>query len=399
MENLKQKIKELSKQFHGDIVAARRHLHANPELSFEEHNTVAFIEKTLHDAGISDQKRIAKTGLVVLIKGKNPSKKTVALRADIDALPILEENNVDYKSQNDGVMHACGHDVHTSSLIGVAKILHALKDEFEGTVKLLFQPAEEKLPGGALGMIKDGALKNPAPTVILGQHVWTSIDAGVVGFCEGTLSASGDELRFTVKGKGGHGAVPNETVDPVVIAAHIILALQQIVSRNCSPLQPSVLSIGKVEANGITNIIPNEVHMQGTFRAMDETWRNTAHEKITQIATKVAEAMGGSCEVHIGKGYPSVINEEALTRRLKEYSVDYMGEKNIIDVPPTMGAEDFSYYTHEMPGCFYLLGIRNEAENITSQVHTPTFNIDESALEHSIGLMSWLALNELVHND
>lgn len=392
---MRNRIKELSKAYKEEVINNRRHLHANPELSFQEYNTSAFVEKQLRSYGIQDIKKKADTGLVALIKGNNSEKKTVALRGDMDALPITETNEVDYKSTNPGVMHACGHDVHTASLLGVARILQEVKDEFEGTVKFIFQPGEELVPGGASLMIKDGALQNPTPSSIIGQHVMPLIDVGKVGFRKGMYMASTDELYLTVKGKGGHGAMPENLIDPVLISAHIIVALQQVVSRRASPKTPSVLSFGKVEAMGATNIIPNEVKIEGTFRTLDEKWRKEAHQAMTKIAQGIAEGMGGSVDFEVRNGYPFLVNEPELTERAQNAAIDYLGKENVKDLDIWMAAEDFSYYTQEMPGCFYRLGIRNEAKGITAGVHTPNFDIDEDALEVGAGLMAYIALQEL----
>ena len=393
--SLKETVKQLAGEGAQEIVSMRRHLHANPELSFQEYNTSKFIEEQLKALGISYNK-IAGTGILALIKGKNPDKKVIALRADIDALPILEANDVPYKSKNDGVMHACGHDVHTSSLLGTAKILQQLRDSFEGTVKLLFQPGEEKMPGGASIMIKEGALKNPDPVNILGQHVMPFIPVGKVGFRSGMYMASTDELYFTVKGKGGHAAMPERNVDPILITSHIIVALQQVVSRNCDPKVPCVLSFGKVIANGATNIIPDEVKVEGTFRTMDEAWRAEAHKRMVKIAEGIAEAMGGVCEFTVLNGYPFLKNDPMLTGRARSKAVEFLGEENVVDLDLWMAAEDFSYYSQEIPACFYRLGTRNEERGIISSVHTPTFDIDERALEIGAGLMAWLAISELL---
>lgn len=393
---MRNRIKELSKAYKEEVINNRRHLHANPELSFQEYNTSAFVEKQLRSYGIDDIEKKADTGLVALIKGKNPQKKTIALRGDMDALPITETNEIEYKSTNPGVMHACGHDVHTASLLGVARILQEVKEDFEGTVKLIFQPGEELVPGGASLMIKDGALENPKPTSIIGQHVMPLIDVGKVGFRKGMYMASTDELYLTVKGKGGHGAMPENLIDPVLISAHIIVALQQVVSRRASPKTPSVLSFGRVEAMGATNIIPNEVNIQGTFRTLDEKWRKEAHQAMTKIAQGIAEGMGGSVDFEVRSGYPFLINEPELTERAQNAAIEYLGEENVEDLDIWMAAEDFSYYTQEMPGCFYRLGIRNEAKGITAGVHTPNFNIDEDALEVGAGLMAYIALQELM---
>ncbi len=392
---LKEKIKQLAKDQFDEIKAIREHLHANPELSFKEHNTSKFISSKLSEWGISHETDVADTGIVALIKGNNPEKKITALRADIDALPIHEANQVPYKSKNEGVMHACGHDVHTSSLLGTAKILNTLRDEFEGTVKLIFQPGEEKIPGGASLMIKEGVLEKPKVDNIIGQHVMPLIEAGKVGFRSGMYMASADEIYVKVKGKGGHGAMPEMNVDPVLITAHILTALQQIVSRNASPKVPSVLSFGKVIAERATNVIPNEVYLEGTFRTMDEEWRASAHQKMKKMAEGIAESMGGSCEFDIHKGYPFLVNEPELTERSRAAAIEFLGEENVQELDLWLAAEDFAYYSQEIDACFYRLGVRNEAKGITSSVHTPTFDIDPLALETGMGLMSWLAIQEL----
>jgi amidohydrolase len=292
-------------------------------------------------------------------------------------------------------MHACGHDVHTSSLLGVAKILSQLKTEFGGTVKFIFQPAEEKLPGGASLMIKEGVLENPKPEAVIGQHVMPLIDAGKIGIRSGKYMASTDEIYVTVTGKGGHGAQPQQNIDPVVITSHIIIALQQIVSRIADPKLPTVLSFGKVIANGATNVIPNEVYLEGTFRTMDEDWRAEAHKRMKRMAEGIADSMGASCNFNIVKGYPFLINEERLTAQVRAFAVDYLGEENVLDIDIWMAAEDFAYYTQVADACFYRLGTRNEARGITSSVHTPTFDIDENALKTSVGLMAYTSLKQL----
>ncbi|SNS31864.1 amidohydrolase [Belliella buryatensis] len=392
---IKDKIKSLASQYKPEIIANRRHLHANPELSFHEHETAAFVLNQLENIGITEFETKANTGIVALIKGKNPDKKIIALRGDMDALPIFEQNEVPYKSTKPGVMHACGHDVHTASLLGAAKILNEVKSDFEGTIKLIFQPGEELIPGGASLMIKDKALENPKPQAIIGQHVMPLIPVGKVGFRKGMYMASADELYITVKGKGGHGAMPETLVDPVLIAAHMIVALQQVVSRNASPKIPSVLSFGRVEALGATNIIPNEVKIQGTFRTLNEAWRAKAHQHMISIAKGIAEGMGGEVDFEVRKGYPFLKNAEELTERAQNAAKEYLGNENVEDLDIWMAAEDFSYYTQEMDGCFYRLGTRNEAKGITSGVHTPTFDIDEDALEIGAGLMAYLAVKEL----
>ncbi len=391
---LKEKVRALAESIHSDVIDIRRHLHQNPELSFAEYQTSAFVKSQLDALGIQ-WSPMADTGVVGLLRGDKPSESVIALRADMDALPIIEANDVSYKSKNEGIMHACGHDVHTSSLLGVARILTELKSEFGGTIKLIFQPAEEKLPGGASVMIKEGVLENPKPQAVIGQHVMPLIDAGKIGIRSGKYMASTDELYVTVTGKGGHGAQPQQNIDPVLITSHIIVALQQIVSRVADPKLPTVLSFGKVIANGATNIIPNEVKLEGTFRTMDETWRAEAHKRMKKMAEGIAESMGGSCDFNIVNGYPFLVNEEKLTAKVRECAVDYLGEENVLDIDIWMAAEDFAYYSQVSDACFYRLGIRNEAKGITSSVHTPTFNIDESALKTGVGLMAYTALKQL----
>jgi amidohydrolase len=394
---LKEKIAELASQIHQEVIQDRRHLHQNPELSFHEFQTSAFVAAALDKIGIPYQK-MANTGIVALLSGTKPSDAVIALRADMDALPIIEANEVPYASQNHGIMHACGHDVHTSSLLGTARILATLKDQFAGTIKFIFQPAEEKLPGGASLMIKEGVLENPKPTAVLGQHVMPLIETGKVGFRSGKYMASTDEIYVTVHGKGGHGAQPQQNIDPVVITSHIIIALQQIVSRIADPKIPSVLSFGKLTANGATNVIPNEVHLEGTFRTMDEKWRAEAHIKMKKMAEGIAEAMGGSCDFNIVNGYPFLVNEEKLTRNVRAYAEEYLGKENVEDLDIWMAAEDFAYYSQVADACFYRLGTRNEQKGITSSVHTPTFDVDENSLGLSTGLMAFIALRQLGNN-
>ena len=338
---------------------------------------------------------MANTGIVAMIKGDQPSERVVALRADIDALAIKETNDVEYASSNNGIMHACGHDVHTSSLLGTAEILQGVKNKFGGTVKLIFQPGEEKLPGGASLMIKEGVLENPAPGAIFGQHVSPVIEAGKIGICKGKFMASMDDIFVTVRGKGGHGAQPHQNVDPVIISAHILTALQQVVSRMANPDIPSVLSFGKVIADGTINIIPGEVYMEGTFRTIDESWRTEAHTRMKKMATGIAESMGGSCEFNIVRGYPYLINNEDLTEKVRAFAEEYLGKENVIDIPIWMASEDFASYSQLISACFYLLGVANKQKGISSSLHTSTFNIDEEALVLSTGLMAYLAVKQL----
>lgn len=390
-----EKIKQLAQENFEEIRACRRHIHQHPELSFQEFETAKFIQQKLTEYGIPFTANIAKTGIVAIVEGKNPSSKTIALRADMDALPILEQNNNEYTSQNKGVMHACGHDAHTACLLGAGKILQTLKNEFEGSVKLIFQPSEEKLPGGASEMIKAGVLENPQVEGIIGQHVFTPFKVGTVAFCFGNMMASTDEIYITIKGKGGHGAYPQDTKDPVMMAAQMLVAMQQVVSRTVSPFQPAVLTFGKVIANGATNIIPDEVYLEGTFRAMDETVRSAAHQQIKEIAKNTVAAFGGTVDVNIAIGYPVLTNNDTLTQRSYDRAVAYLGKENVIITTPRMGAEDFAFYSQKVPACFYRLGTGNPDKGITSNIHTPTFNIDENALVTGMGLMAFHALGEL----
>jgi amidohydrolase len=382
-----EKIKQLSEQYFQEIVAIRRHLHQHPELSFQEFETSKFIQQTLTDWGIEFKSGYVNTGIVALVKGKNPEKKSIALRADIDALPILEENNLPFASQNKGVMHACGHDVHTASLLGAIKILNELKSEFEGTIKCIFQPAEEVLPGGASLMIKEGVLENPKPMHIVGQHVYPELEAGKVGFKKGQYMASTDEIYLTIKGKGGHAALPFKLKDPVLATAQILVALQQVVSRCAKPNIPSVLSFGKVIANGATNIIPNEVFVEGTFRTFDEEWRKQAHTHIREIAENTAKAMGVVCDVKIDVGYPFLVNDDDTTEKCIIAAKEFLGEENVVDLELRMTAEDFAYYSQIIPACFYRLGTSD-----STGLHTPTFMVDEEALKTGMGLMAYLAM-------
>jgi len=388
-------IKGLAEKYASDVVESRRHIHANPELSYEEYDTARYVTERLRTYGITNIKSVAKTGVIAEIAGAEPDRKIIALRADLDALPINESNEVPYKSKKPGVMHACGHDVHTSSLLGTARILNELRPHFKGTVRLIFQPGEEKNPGGASLVIKDGGLKNPEPASIIGQHVFPLLPVGKIGFREGMYMASADEIYLRVIGKGGHGAAPELTIDPVVIASHIIVALQQVISRNASPKQPTVLTFGRIIAEGATNIIPDEVKIAGTFRALNEQWRAAGLEKIKKMAESIAEGMGGRCEVEISHGYPYLENNPEVTRRIRSAAIEYVGADNVTELDISLGAEDFSYYSQVIPASFYRLGTRNDAKGITSYVHTPNFDIDENALTISTGLMAWMAIKEL----
>ncbi len=383
------KIKKLAKEYAPEFIQVRHHLHAHPELSYQEFETSKFIQNKLQQWGIPFEIK-ATTGVVALLKGKNPESRVFAIRADMDALPITEENDVPYKSKNKGVMHACGHDVHTTCLLGAAKILNELVHEWEGTIKLIFQPGEEKNPGGASYMIKEGVLENPKPSGIMAMHVHTGMTVGKASFRSGKVMASADEIYITIKGRGGHAASPHLCIDPVLIASQLVLSLQQVVSRNADPFEPSVLSITSIQGGATTNVIPNEVKLMGTFRAMNEKWRNEAHQLIRKIAEETVRSMGADVELHIDKGYPAVINNRQLNEAARHAAEEFLGKENVEETELRMGAEDFGYYAQQVPACFYRVGVRNVQKGITSGVHTPDFDIDENAIEVGMGLMAWL---------
>ncbi len=384
---IRQKAAELSDK----ITGYRRHLHAHPELSFQEYQTSAFIKSKLDEMSI-EWKPVAGTGVLATVKGKLASDKVVALRADMDALPITEANQCAYTSTNPGVMHACGHDFHTASLLGTAEILQSMRGSFGGHIKLLFQPAEEVLPGGALQMIKEGVLEDPVPSAVIGQHVSPFLESGKIAVRKGKFMASMDELFVTVRGKGGHGAQPHRNIDPVMIAAQILVSLQQVVSRFANPSLPTVLSFGKVIANGAINIIPDEVNLEGTFRTMNEDWRSEAHQRMKEMAEGIAKSMGGSCTFVINRGYPFLINDAVITEHLTACAHTYLGSSNVEEAEIWMAAEDFARYSQLVPSCFYLLGTGNQQKGITSSLHTATFDVDEEVLATSMGLMSFAAI-------
>ncbi|MBL7690655.1 MAG: amidohydrolase [Flavipsychrobacter sp.] len=388
-------IRRRANELYADVLKIRRHIHAHPELSFHEFNTVSFVEEQLRGIGITDIKRIAGTGLMAHIQGREPASTCIALRADMDALPITEENDVPYVSQNKGVMHACGHDVHTSCLLGAARILHEMRDQFTGTIKLLFQPGEESHPGGASIMIEEGALKDPVPQAIFGLHVFPNLPAGTVGFRPGRYMASADEIYITIHGKGGHAAQPHQTVDPISIAALIITGLQQVIARKCDPMSPSVLTFGKIAGGFATNVIPEKVELLGTFRAMDEKWRYEAHKWIRDFTEQTCAAYGATATVDIPIGYPVLFNDPALTEKATNWATQYAGGDNVHPLEMRMGAEDFAFYTHHVPGCFFRIGTNRNNTEYTAPVHNPRFNVDEEALKTGMGMMAWLALNAI----
>lgn len=389
------KIKELAARYFRDTVDIRRHLHRHPELSFQEKETAKFISKMLKDYGISHEVDIAGHGIVAIIEGQNSDGPCMALRADMDALPIQEKATHDYASCKAGVMHACGHDAHTAMLLTAGRIIFEMRQHFSGIIKLIFQPAEEMLPGGALGMIDAGVLEKPKVSAIIGQHVHPSLEAGMIGFKAGPFMASGDEINIKVKGKGGHAAMPEAIDDTVLIASQIVIGLQQIVSRHAPPSIPTVLSFGRLIANGFHNIIPDEVIIQGTLRTFNEAWRQKAKDHIIQIAQNTAAASGAIAEVQIDHGYPFLVNNDKLTSIAMEAAITYLGSENVVQLEQRMTTEDFGHYSHRIPACFYRLGTGNTRNNITSGLHTPTFDIDETSLETGSGLMAYMALQQL----
>ena len=389
-----EQIKKLAKDAYVTVVANRRHIHAHPELSFCEYATSAFIREQLDHLNISYQV-MADTGVVAMITGGLSSSKVIALRADMDALPILESTNTPYQSTSPGIMHACGHDVHTASLLGTASILQSMRQYFGGTVKLIFQPAEEILPGGASLMIKEGALRDPVPDVVIGQHVMPSIPSGKIGFRPGMFMASMDEISMVVSGRGGHGAMPHQNLDPVVIACHIVLGLQQVVSRYNNPIYPTVLTIGRFLAEGAINVTPDKVHLQGTFRTMNEDARNAAHAQMKKMAEGIADAIGAQCEVSIARGYPCLFNKESTTETIRGFAEAYLGSENVLTSEAMTVAEDFAYYSQVSDACFYLLGTGGPNKEWNFPLHSPRFDIDEDALQTSTGLMAYIALQLL----
>ena len=390
----KEIVQEQVKEVMDQIMKDRHHLHAHPELSFQEVETAAYIRQQLDDLGVPWE-TCTDNGTVALVSGKLPSEQVTGLRADIDALPILEENQIPYRSLHDGVMHACGHDVHTSCLLGVIRVLVRLKEKFAGTVKCVFQPAEEKFPGGAAAMVATGALENPRPSFMLAQHVMPELEAGKIGIREGLYAASNDEVYISVLGKGGHGSQPDALIDPVSIAAQLIVSLQQIVSRKANPIIPTVLSFGKIIANGATNIIPDNVYIEGTLRTFDPEWRKEAHQLIEQTAQGIAKALGARCEVKI-QGFPNVYNDPAYTKQIREWAIEFLGKENVVDLPLWMAGEDFGEFTVDTPGCYYRTGTGNKQQGITAPLHNACFNVDEKpTLEVGTSLMTFLTLKTL----
>lgn len=388
-------IKKLAEKQFPKTLEIRRHIHSHPELSFKEYETSKYVAAVLTTLGIEYTAGIVGTGIVALIKGKNPDKKVVMLRADLDALPIQEANNTDYISKNPGVMHACGHDVHSASLLGAAAILNEVKDRFEGTVKLIFQPGEEVLPGGASLMIKEGVLTNPNVTLAIAQHVHPSMETGKVGFRSGMYMASTDEIYLTITGKGGHAAMPADYNNPLLIASEVLLELKKKFPNDGKGEIPTVLAFGKIEGKGATNVIPEKVELEGTFRTMNEDWRKQAHNEIRKIVEEVCKRNNAIGNLRIEIGYPFLVNDNNVTEACRSAAQEYLGKDNVEELPLRMTAEDFAFFSQQLPVCFYRLGTGNKSRGITSGVHTSTFDIDEEALKIGSGLLAWLTLKNL----
>jgi len=394
MEN-SEKIKQLvSAEFMEEMTGIRRHLHSHPELSFREEETSRYVRELLDRWKISYRYPVAGTGIVATVKGSGPGPR-IAVRADMDALPIMEESGVDFISENPGVMHACGHDVHMTCLLGAIRLVDRMKDQMNGELMFIFQPGEEKIPGGASLMLEDGVFRYGLPDVIIAQHVLPDMDAGRVGFREGNYMASSDEIYITVNGKGGHGALPQGINDPVLMASHILITLHQEIRRKSPSGIPTVISFGKVVADGAVNVIPDRVFLEGTFRTMNEPWRKEAHDLIRQVASGIAQGMGGTCEVEVRKGYPVLRNDPPLTGRCRKLAAEFLGEHQVEDMDIRMTAEDFAWFAQTIPGMMYRLGVRTPGSAEVYPLHTPGFRIDESALETGIGLMAFLSLELL----
>jgi amidohydrolase len=410
MQALADKIRSLASQNFARIKMIREHLHAHPELSFKEYKTSDYIAATLDEIGLSYTRGVAGTGIVGVLEGtlrqaqgSVSAKKVLLLRADMDALPIAEQNEVPYRSKNEGVMHACGHDVHSACLLGALMILHELKNEWEGSIKFIFQPGEEVLPGGASLMIQEGILQQPKVGHAIAQHVFPSMESGKAGFRKGMYMASTDEIYITVKGKGGHAAMPAEYINPLLIASELLSTLHTdfMVTKKHQQAKefvdaPTVLAFGKIEGKGATNVIPGTVEIAGTFRTMNEAWRAEVHRLLAVTAAEIAGRWNAAIDVRVEKGYPYLVNDPELTEACIKAAQQYLGKENVEELPLRMTAEDFAFISQQVPSCFYRLGTGNKEKNIVSGVHTSTFDIDAKALEMGSGLMAWLAVNNLV---
>ena len=391
-----EEIKRLAHEQREEVIGWRRWMHRHPELSQEEYGTMAFVAERLTEMGLQPRTGIGKTGVMAMLRGRiEPDSYCVALRADYDALPITECTGLPFASENPGVMHACGHDMHTCSLLGAVKILVQLRDRLRGSLMFIFEPSEEKYPGGARMMMNDGLFDEVMPNEIYSFHCLPEMDFGKVGMRKGKYMASTDELYWTVRGRGGHGATPHLNVDPVLIASHIVIALQQVVSRNAAPMMPTVLTIGKIEdVGGRTNITPEEVKMEGIIRSFDPEWRLRSHELIRRISSGVAEAMGGECDLFVDEGYPPVINDDACTQQVYDNACAFLGEDKVEWLDLRMTAEDFAFYQQKIPSCYFRVGI-HEPGTPLSNLHRPNLIVDERSLELANGLVAYNAVKAL----
>jgi len=386
----RRQIKKYAGQYLGETIEIRRHLHKNPELSFNEQETSAYIRNLLDTWNISYSYPYATTGFTALVEGAVPEGPVIALRTDMDALPINEQTGLDFASAQSGVMHACGHDIHMACLIGSLRIINRMKDHLKGKVLFIFQPGEEKLPGGAKLMMEEGIFERVKPDIILAQHVLPEMEAGTVGFKPGPYMASSDEIYITVRGKGGHGALPETINDPVLMASHLLISLQQEINRKSPKGIPTVLSFGKVNADGAVNVIPDEVKMEGTFRTMNEDWRKEAHRLIRKIAGGIADGMEGHIDVEIRNGYPVLVNNPGITNRSRALAAELLGEEHVVDMDIRMTAEDFAWYSHTYPSMLYRLGVKSPGATEIYPLHTSRFRADESAILTGMQMMSWL---------
>lgn len=386
-------IRKAAAEGFGEWQRIRRYIHQHPELSFEEHSTATFISEQLHAWGISHKTGVAGTGIVGVLEGRTPGRRCIAIRAELDALPITEANDVPYRSVHEGIMHACGHDVHSACLLGVLRILSVYRTEWEGQVKFIFQPGEEKHPGGGSLMIAEGVLDHPKVDAIFGLHVYPHLPAGTIGFRGGQYMASTDEIHITIHGKGGHAALPHQTIDPIAIAAQVITALQQVVSRKSNPISPSVLSFGRIAGGTVNNVIPDTVELSGTLRTMDEDWRAKAHGLIRDIVHGTCSAYGAHAVIDIPQGYPSLYNDPALTAAASGWAREFLGPQQVKELSLRMTADDFAFYSHKVPGCYFRIGTNKDDNAFTTSVHNPQFDIEESAMVTAIGTMCWLVMH------
>lgn len=384
----------LSDPLMNELIGIRRHLHQFPEPSFGEVQTSAYIRNLLDSWGIEYRFPFVKTGILARIRGQHPGQ-CIALRSDMDALPIHEASGVPFQSNHPGMMHACGHDVHMTSLLGAIRLLDQMKERIHGDILFIFQPGEEKIPGGAKLMLEEGIFDALKPRMIIAQHVLPDMEAGRVGFKSGIYMASSDEIYITVNGRGGHGALPQHINDPVLMASHILIALQQEINRKSPREVPTVLSFGKVIAEGAVNVIPDQVKLEGTFRTMNETWRKEAHRLIEQIANGIASSMGGNCQIEIRHGYPVLYNDESITARARQKAIELLGPEKVEDMTFRMTAEDFAWFAQSVPGMMYRLGVKAPGTGQVYPLHTAGFRVEESAIKTGISVLTYLAVELL----